>query len=66
MRAHEPESVLISYRKIFGATRVSVVADRIRTIDFDKKKLISDTAGYDYDYLLIGVGASRRISAFPA
>ncbi len=61
----EPESVLISYRKIFGATRVSVVADRIRTIDFDKKKLISDTTGYDYDYLLIGVGAEPEDFGLP-
>lgn len=53
----EPESVLITYRKIFGATRVAVVTDRIRTIDFDTRQLISDAATYRYDYLLIGVGA---------
>jgi len=40
----EPESVLITYRKIFGVTRVAVVADRIRTIDFPARKLISDAA----------------------
>ena len=61
----EPESVLISYRKIFGATRVSVVTDRIKTIDFEKKRLVSDTAGYDYDYLLIGVGAEPEDFGLP-
>ena len=61
----EPESVLISYRKIFGATRVSVVSDGIKTIDFEKKKLVSDTASYDYDYLLIGVGAEPEDFGLP-
>ncbi len=61
----EPESVLITYRKIFGVTRVAVVADRIRTIDFQARKLISDTASYDYDYLLIGVGAEPEDFGLP-
>ncbi|HYW83026.1 MAG TPA: FAD-dependent oxidoreductase, partial [Spirochaetia bacterium] len=61
----EPESVLITYRKIFGATRVAVVTDRIRTIDFEKKELVSDTARYSYDYLLIGVGAEPEDFGLP-
>ncbi len=61
----EPESVRISYRKIFGATSVSVVADRIATIDFEKRKLISDAASYDYDYLMIGVGAEPEDFGLP-
>ncbi|HTP58269.1 MAG TPA: NAD(P)/FAD-dependent oxidoreductase, partial [Spirochaetia bacterium] len=61
----EPESVRISYRKIFGATPVSVVADRIRTIDFEKRTLTSDAARYDYDYLMIGVGAEPEDFGLP-
>jgi NADH dehydrogenase len=61
----EPESVLITYRKIFGATRVAVVTDRIRTIDFDKRELVSDAATYQYDYLLIGVGAEPEDFGLP-
>ncbi len=61
----EPESVLITYRKIFGVTRVAVVADRIRTIDFEARKLVSDAASYDYDYLLIGVGAEPEDFGLP-
>lgn len=61
----EPESVLITYRKIFGATRVAVVTDRIRTIDFDTRQLVSDAATYQYDYLLIGVGAEPEDFGLP-
>ena len=61
----EPESVIITYRKIFGATSVAVVADRVRTIDFEKRRLLSDTAGYDYDYLVIGVGAEPEDFGLP-
>lgn len=53
----EPESVRISYRKIFGGTNVRLVTDTIRTVDFEAKTLISETARYPYDYLVIGVGA---------
>ncbi|HVP17956.1 MAG TPA: NAD(P)/FAD-dependent oxidoreductase, partial [Spirochaetia bacterium] len=61
----EPESVVISYRKIFGTTRVAVVTDRIRTVDFETRKVISDSASYDYDYLLIGVGAEPEDFGLP-
>lgn len=61
----EPESVLITYRKIFGATRIAVVTDKIRTIDFETKRLVSDAASYDYDYLLIGVGAEPEDFGLP-
>ncbi len=53
----EPESVCIDYRKIFGATSVKIVTDTIRTVDFTGKLLVSDSARYPYDYLVIGVGA---------
>lgn len=52
----EPDSVQISFQRIFGGTRVQVVTDTIKNIDFAGKKLISDTARYDYDYLVIAAG----------
>ena len=52
----EPDSVQISYQRIFGGSRVQVVTDTIKTIDFAEKKLVSDTAKYDYDYLVVGAG----------
>ena len=61
----EPESVRISYRKIFGALRVRLVADTIRTVDFENRRLVSDHGSYPYDYLVIGVGAEPEDFGLP-
>jgi NADH:ubiquinone reductase (H+-translocating) len=52
----EPESVQISFRKIFGARNVNLVTDSIRTIDFQKRELVAEGKRYPYDYLVIGAG----------
>ncbi len=52
----EPESVQISFQRIFGGTRIRLVTDTIKNIDFEAKKLISPTNKYDYDYLVISAG----------
>lgn len=52
----EPESVQVSYEKIFGGKRINVVNDTITDVDFGGNKLFSETDEYDYDYLVLGVG----------
>ena len=61
----EPESVQISFEKIFGGKRVNRIVDRIRTIDFEVKKLVSDHAEYPYDYLVIGAGSEPEFFGIP-
>lgn len=61
----EPESVRISFEKIFGGKRVTRVVDRIRTIDFAARRLVSDRAEYPYDYLVIGVGGEPEYFGIP-
>ncbi len=61
----EPESVQISFRKIFGARRVGLVQDRIRTIDFDKRELVSEGSRYPYDYLILGAGGEPEFYGIP-
>jgi NADH:ubiquinone reductase (H+-translocating) len=61
----EPESVQISFRKIFGGRKVSLVMDRIRTIDFQKRQLISEGGTYDYDYLVLGPGGEPEYYGIP-
>ena len=36
----DPASVQISFKKIFGARPVSLVGDRIRTIDFETRRAV--------------------------
>ena len=61
----EPESVQISYRKIFGARNVKLVTDTIRTIDFKGRELVSEATRYPFDYLVIGAGAEPEYYGIP-
>ena len=53
----DPESVKIDLKEIFSAAHVDFLFDEIKKVDFEKRKLYSDTAQYDYDYLVLGTGA---------
>jgi NADH:ubiquinone reductase (H+-translocating) len=61
----EPESVQISFKKIFGGTRVRVVVDDIKSIDFESNTLKSDHSEYQYDYLVIGAGGAPEFFGIP-
>ena len=61
----EPGAVAISFRKIFGGKKVTLVTDRITTIDFKARKLVGGSGEYPYDYLVIGVGAEPEFYDIP-
>jgi NADH:ubiquinone reductase (H+-translocating) len=61
----EPESVQISFKKIFGGRNITLAMDRIRTIDFETRRLVSDNARYDYDYIVIGAGGEPEFYGIP-
>ena len=61
----EPEAVQVSFRKIFAGTTVNVVIDEIQTVDFDNNVMVSDTARYEYDYLIIGTGGRPEFFGIP-
>ncbi len=61
----EAESVQIDLREIFGASKVEVVTDEIKGIDFKGQKLQADTGSYDYDYLIIDTGAEPAYFGIP-
>ncbi|MFA6505965.1 MAG: NAD(P)/FAD-dependent oxidoreductase, partial [Treponemataceae bacterium] len=61
----EPDSVRISFAKVFGASKVNVVLDSIQSVDFKAKKLVSAEAAYEYDYLVIGSGAEPEFFGVP-
>ena len=50
------DAVQVSFAKIFGGRRISVIQDNIETIDFEGRKLIGAAGSYEYDYLVLGVG----------
>jgi NADH dehydrogenase len=54
----EPDSVMVSYERIFSASKVNLVTDFITGIDFEKRQLKSDKTVYDYDYMILGTGGA--------
>lgn len=54
----EPDSVMVSYDRIFSGRKVNVVTDFITGVDFEKRKLKSDKTEYEYDYLVLSTGGS--------
>ncbi|OHE67143.1 MAG: pyridine nucleotide-disulfide oxidoreductase, partial [Treponema sp. GWA1_62_8] len=61
----EPDSVRVSFAKVFGGSKVKVVLDKIETVDFVAKKAISVSSEYPYDYLVIGSGAQPEFFGVP-
>ncbi|MBF9014220.1 MULTISPECIES: NAD(P)/FAD-dependent oxidoreductase [unclassified Oceanispirochaeta] len=57
--------VKISFDRIFSGKKVEVFQDRINNIDREKQQLHSDTATYDYDYLIMGTGAESTDFGIP-
>ena len=49
----EPESVQVSFRKIFGATKIECVVDTIEKVDFTAKVASSLIREYPFDYIVI-------------
>jgi NADH:ubiquinone reductase (H+-translocating) len=60
-----PESVQVSFRKIFGAKRIECVVDSIVKIDFDAKVARSSRREYPFDYVFIGTGAQPEFFGTP-
>lgn len=61
----EPESVQVSFAKIFSGKRVNVEIDEIQTIDFENNKCVSKVKEYPYDYLIIGAGGEPEFFDIP-
>lgn len=61
----EPESVQVSFKKIFGARRINVVLDKIENVDFEAKVAHGKLANYAFDYIVVGVGAEPEFFGIP-
>ena len=61
----DPESVQVSFKKIFGTKRINVVLDKIQKVDFEAKKAFGTKADYAFDYIIVGVGAEPEFFGIP-
>ena len=53
----DPHGVKVSIEHVLEYTKVDFIKDRIIGADLKEKKLYSEKAQYDFDYLIIGVGS---------
>ncbi|GAB1481939.1 NAD(P)/FAD-dependent oxidoreductase [Treponema sp.] len=61
----EPDSVRVNFAKVFGASKVNFIIDKIDHVDFKANKAISSNAEYNYDYLVVGSGAEPEFFGVP-
>ncbi len=60
-----PEAVQVSFKKIFGGTKVRVVIDEIQAMDCANRQVHSSSAVFEYDYLIIGAGGAPEFFDIP-
>jgi len=61
----EPESVQVSFRKIFGAKGIACVVDSISAVDLEKKVAHGGKSDYFFDYIVVGTGAEPEFFGTP-
>lgn len=61
----DPESVQVSFKKIFGARKITIVLDTIKAIDFEKKQAHGKAKTYQFDYCIIGTGSEPEFFNIP-
>ncbi len=61
----EPESVQVSFKRIFGAKRIRIVTDSIEKVDFEAKVAKSSRTSYPFDYVIVGSGAEPEYFGIP-
>jgi len=61
----EEDAVKISLDRIFAGSRVKVVIDNIKTVDFEKQNIISEDNTYTYDYLIVSTGGDPECFGIP-
>ena len=59
------ESVQIDLREVFSATKVEIVTEEIKSIDFAAGKLQADSGSYEYDYLILDTGGEPAFFGTP-
>ena len=61
----EPESVQVLFKKIFGAKRITVALDTIEKVDFEAKVATGKANTYNFDYIVLGLGAEPEFFGIP-
>jgi NADH:ubiquinone reductase (H+-translocating) len=61
----DPESVQVSFKKIFGGRKVRVIVDRVAGVDFEAKEAILSSSRLSYDHIVFAYGAEPDFFGIP-
>lgn len=53
----EPDAIQFDLRRLFNRTKVNLVTDNVTHVDHDRKKVTTEHGEYNYDYLVLAMGA---------
>lgn len=59
------DGVIVPLRDIFKYSDVKIIKDEVKSINFETKKVVSGSAEYDYDYLVISAGSEPNTFGIP-
>ncbi|WP_088073191.1 NAD(P)/FAD-dependent oxidoreductase [Litchfieldia alkalitelluris] len=52
----EPDAVQLDLRRLFNRTKVKLITDNVTHVDHKKKRVVTEHAEFDFDYLILGMG----------
>ncbi len=59
------DGIIIPLQRIFGYTGIRVIKDCITSFDFANRKVVSASAEYAYDYLVMALGSETNFFGIP-
>src|SRR5690625_1535200 len=61
----EPDAIQFDLRRLFNRTKVNLVTDNVTRVDYEKKCVKTDHGSYEFDYLILGMGAEPNDYGIP-
>lgn len=52
----EPDAIQYDLRKLFNRTKVKLVTDNVKNVDYEKKIVTTEHGSFPFDYLILGMG----------
>ena len=59
------DGVIVPLRDIFKYSDVKLIKDEVKSVNFETNKVISESAEYDFDYLIISAGSEPNTFGIP-
>lgn len=61
----EPHAIQFDLGRLFNRTKVNLVTDNVTKVDYEEKRVIGENGSYEFDYLILGIGAEPNDYGIP-